>query len=194
MLSKPLMAFAILSLTLLVNGCGSVLATLEKDKIAEDPGTRSIATRVLDESIETKAVVNIRAEDPRFDLAHFTVLSFNGYVLIAGQVPFSDMIEIAANEIRQLEGVRRIYNELEAAPNTDAARRTKDAWISTQVRSRLLFTPDTPAARVSVFTEKGVVYLMGLLTKEEADRVAAAAAKVSDVVRVVRLFEEVRYE
>ena len=43
--------------------------------------------------------------------------------------------------------------------------------------------------RVKVVTENGVVYLMGLATQEEADRISATAADLSGVQRVVRLFE-----
>jgi osmotically-inducible protein OsmY len=38
-------------------------------------------------------------------------------------------------------------------------------------------------------TENSVVYLMGLLTEAEAERVSLEAAEVSSVERVVQLFE-----
>ena len=67
-----------------LTGCGSVLATLEVEPINTDPGKRSVAQQVLDESIETKAVVNLRAHNTAFDKAKFVVVAYNGYVLIAG--------------------------------------------------------------------------------------------------------------
>lgn len=178
-----------LCLTTLLTGCGSVLATFESDAIEEDPGERTLAQQVLDESIETKAIVNIRAADDAFDKASFNVVSFNGYVLITGEVPNQALKDQAANVLRQIEGVRRIYNELTVGPNSDAEAIANDAWVTTKVKTALLTASNTPAVRVKVITENGVVYLMGLLTPEEADRVAKATAGVIGVQRVVRLFE-----
>ena len=76
----------------LLTGCGSIMATFEADPITDDPGERTIAQQVLDQSIETKAVVNIRAANNAFDDAKFTVVAYNGYALICGQVPSKDLI------------------------------------------------------------------------------------------------------
>ena len=62
-------------------------------------------------------------------------------------------------------------------------------WITTKVKTVLLAASDVPSLRVKVVTENSVVYLMGLLTPEEADRTAKATADIEGVERVVRLFE-----
>lgn len=187
---QKLFVFAqLVLLSATLSGCGSMLATFESDAIEEDPGSRSLAQQVEDESIETKAIVNIRAKDESFDDAHIIAVSYNGFVLLAGQVQTAKMKNDAADVVRKIPGVRRIYNEFEIAQPTELGVRSGDTWITTQVKSKLLFYSDTPSSRVKVVTENGVVYLMGLLSTEEADRVANAAAEVSGVKRVVRLFE-----
>lgn len=180
--------FIILALACLT-GCGSVLATFESNSIEDEPGERSLAEQVLDESIETKAVVNIRAANEAFDDLGFLVVSYNGYVLIAGEVPTQDLKDEAANVIREIEGVRRIYNELVIGPKSTSGTEANDVWLTTKVKTALLTDSEVPSLRVKVVTENGVVYLMGLLATEEANRTAAAAADVEGVKRVVRLFE-----
>ena len=106
-----------------------------------------------------------------------------------GQVPSEDLKTLATDVVRKIDGVRRIYNELEIGPETSAGTRTNDTWITTQVKTKLLASSDTPGTRVKVVTENSVVYLMGLLSAAEADRVALEAAEVSDAERVVKLFE-----
>ena len=177
------------SLFSLLTGCGSIMATFEADAIEDDPGERTVAQKVLDESIETKAVVNIRAARDAFDDAKFTVVAYNGYVLICGQVPTKDMIGEAANIVREIEGVRRIYNELTDSPNSTTEADATDAWLTTKVKTALLTHSGTPSLRVKVVTENSIVYLMGLLTPEEAQRVKEVAAEVSDVKKIVGLFE-----
>ncbi|MFK7975395.1 MAG: BON domain-containing protein, partial [Halioglobus sp.] len=89
-----------------------------------------------------------------------------------------------------LRGVRRIYNELELAAPSSGITRTSDTWITTKVKSWLLGVTSIQGHRVKVVTENGVVYLMGLASAAEADRIASETASINGVQRVVRLFEE----
>ena len=173
----------------LLSGCGTIMSSAGAGPIEEDPGERTFAQQMTDESIETKALVNINAADEAYDQAHLSVVSYNGFLLLVGQVPSEALKALATDVTRDLEAVRRIYNELEVGPETSAGTRTNDTWITTQVKSKLLASSDTPGRRVKVVTENAVVYLMGLLTAEEADRSALEAAEVKSVTRVVQLFE-----
>jgi osmotically-inducible protein OsmY len=178
-----------IALSLLLSGCGSMLATFESNTIQDDPGERTMAQQLADESIETKSIVNIHAANEAFDNAHLVVVSYNGYVLLAGQVISEQLKTQATDVVRQIRGVRRIYNELEVASPSSGMTRTSDTWITTKVKSWLLGDTSTEGLRVKVVTEDGVVFLMGMVTAEEADRIAAAAADIGGVQRVVRLFE-----
>ena len=176
-------------LTVLLSACGSLLATMEADTIEDDPGERTIGQLIEDDNIETKAIVNIHAADDAFDEAHIVVVSFNGYVLLAGQVASEDLKATATDVVRKIHGVRRIYNEMEVAAPSSGMTRTSDTWVTTKVKSWLLGSPDIQGTRVKVTTENGVVYLMGLATTEEAQRISDKAAGIGGVQRVVRLFE-----
>jgi osmotically-inducible protein OsmY len=175
--------------TLNLGGCGSFLATMQSDTIEDNPGERTLGQQLDDETIETKAVVNIHAADPAFDNAHLIVVSYNGYVLIAGQVENEALKAKATMVLRDIRDVRRIYNELEISAPSSAMTRTSDTWITAKVKSWLLGSSDIEGGRVKVVTENGVVYLMGLATKAEADRISESASDTSGVQRVVRLFE-----
>ena len=178
-----------LSLTGLLSGCGSIMSSAGAGPIEEDPGERTLGQQLTDESIETKAKVNINALDEGYDDAHLSIVSLNGFVLLAGQVPSEALKTLATDVVRKIEGVRRIYNELEIGPATSLGTRSNDTWITTKVKSKLLASSDTPGTRVKVVTENSVVYLMGLLTEEEADRVSLEAAEVRSAGRIVQLFE-----
>ena len=178
-----------LLLALTLGGCGSIMSSAGAGPIEEDPGERTLGQQMTDEGIETKAKVNITAASEGYDEAHLSVVSYNGFVLLVGQVPSGELKSLATDVVRKIEDVRRIYNELEIGKATGAGTRTNDTWITTQVKSKLLTSSDTPGRRVKVVTENSVVYLMGLLTEAEADRVALEAAEVSGAERVVQLFE-----
>ena len=176
-------------LILTLGGCGSIMSSAGAGPIAENPGERTLGQQMTDESIETKAKVNITAASEGYSAAHLSVISYHGFVLLVGQVPSDELKSLATDVVRKIADVRRIYNELEIGEATGAGTRTNDTWITTQVKSKLLASSDTPGRRVKVVTENSVVYLMGLLTEAEADRVALKAAEVSGAERVVQLFE-----
>jgi len=182
-------AIALLSGSLLLlSGCGSFLATMQSDSIEDDPGERTFGQFVEDNNIETKAIVNIHAADEAFHEAHISVVSYNGYVLLAGQVQAEKLKQQATDVVREIRGVRRIYNELEIAAPSSGMTRTSDAWITAKVKSYLIGSSETEGTRVKVLTETGVVYRMGLATQTEAERISAKAAGLGGVQRVVKLF------
>lgn len=189
---KNLLTLLIVVGTTLSVGCGSVLATLQAGPIEAAPTSRTLGQIIEDDNIETKSIVNIHAADSAFHDAHINVVSYNGFVLIAGQVNNEALKDKATDVVREIRGVRRIYNELELAAPSSGITRTSDTWITTKVKSWLLGSTDIQGSRVKVVTENGVVYLMGLASNQEADRIAEKTAGISGVQRVVRLFEIVQ--
>jgi len=179
----------LLTVALGLGGCASLLVAVDAGPIEEDPGERTLGSMLEDSNIETKAKVNIHAADEAFRDAHLVVVSYNGYVLLAGQVGSEALKTRATEVLREVRGVRRIYNELEIAAPSSAMTRASDAWISGKVKTWLLGSGDTEGTRVKVVTENGVVYLMGLATRAEAEQISELAAGIAGVQRVVRLFE-----
>lgn len=182
------LSIALSTLTLL-SGCGGMLASMGSEPIAEDPTRRSLGQSIEDESIETKAIVNINASNEAFKSARVDVDSYNGYVLITGQVPTQELKDQAAEVVKAIPKVRRIYNELELASPTSTLTRTSDGWLATKVKTVLLAREDIEGNRIDVVVENGVVFLMGLAYKVEGERAINAVSDVSGVQRVVSVFE-----
>ncbi len=185
------MKYSLASLALLfslaLSGCGSFFAAI--GPVEEDPGKRTKGARVEDESIETKSQRHIKELGEQFKEANISVTSFNGYVLITGQVPDESMKAKTSDGIRDIRGVRRIYNELVVSGNTSALTRSSDTWLTTKVKSSLLASEEIQGNRVTVVTEDGVVYLMGLVSQAEAERIVEVARSTGGVEKVVQIFE-----
>ncbi len=173
----------------LVQGCSSILSLGTADPIVENPGKRSTGSFIDDEIIETKAIVNIKKTDPELARAHIVITSYNGVVLLAGQVNSDRLRLLAASTTAKIPKVQRVYNELTISGATSGIARSNDGWITAKIKSKMLSTSTVPATRIKVVTENGIVYLMGLLTQEEGDRAAELARKTSGVQKVVRIFE-----
>ncbi len=57
------------------------------------------------------------------------------------------------------------------------------------MKTRFVEANKFSATHVKVVTERGVVYLMGIVSRTEADAAAQIAATTTGVARVVKLFE-----
>lgn len=178
----------IFSMTVL-SACSSLLSVTTADPIEDNNDERTTGSMLDDEIIETKALVNIDKADAALAQAHIVVVSFNRVVLLAGQVNSEEQRQLAASTVANIHNVRRVHNELTLSGTTSMLARSNDAWITTKVKSKMLAVSDVEGHRIKVITENGVVYLMGLVTREEADRAANLARKTAGVQKVVRIFE-----
>jgi osmotically-inducible protein OsmY len=184
---------ALLSLTictsLLVSGCAEVINVTTNKPIEMKANTRTMGAKLNDEEIETAAKVNVKKADPALEHAHVSIDSFNGIVLLTGQVPSEELRNLVADTVYKLNPVREIHNELVASEPTNFAARSQDAWISTKIKAQLLADSETESRRVHFVTENQTVFLMGMVTHAEADRIVNMVSHTADVQKVVKVFE-----
>ncbi len=181
----------LLTTTLLLNACVPLVVGGAATTASVAHDRRTTGSVVEDQSIKLR-IRNALNKDPELSKqAHINITSFNGIVLLSGEAPTSAMHKRAGDIARRAEKVRRVHNELQIAAPSSMMSRTSDAWITTKVKSSLLaikqkgFDP----TRVKVVTENGTVYLMGLVTRSEADAATEEARKNKGVQRIVKLFE-----
>jgi osmotically-inducible protein OsmY len=148
---------------------------------------RSVGAQADDEAIELK-VANTR--NSRWgDTVHINVTSYNGMVLLCGEAPDAEIKKTMEDITRTTDKVRRVYDEVEVRPATSMSERTNDTYITSKVKGRFLEQSQFSPTHVKVVTERSVVYLMGLVRKDEGDSAARIASTTSGVTRVVKLFE-----
>ncbi len=179
----------LLSVFCILSGCVTMLDATSDGPIEPDPGKRTFGAYVDDQRLEAMIQVNLRKADPRLADAHVNVMSFNGVVLLTGEVPSSDLRQAAGETVRAISKVRQVHNELLVQSNSTVFSRTNDNWIATKLRSKILANRDIESERVKIVVENRVVFLMGLLTREEANLVSGIAAEISGVEKVVRVIE-----
>lgn len=170
-----------------LSGCAVVAAGGAGAAVASD--RRTTGTMVDDQAIELRVSNAIFRDDELKRQAHINVTAFNGVVLLTGETPTEPQRDRAVEAARHVDGVRRVHNEIFISPPTSVSSRAQDTWITTKVKSKLLANKQVKGTHVKVVTEYRVVYLMGLLTRAEADAAAEAARYVEKVERVVTLFE-----
>ena len=122
---------------------------------------------------------------------HVVVTSFNYTVLLTGEVPTAQAKARAAKIVGEVPQVKTVVNELQIAGTSSATSRSSDAYITSKVKSGFLGNGKFRPTDVKVVTEAGVVYLLGLVTREEADAATDITRGTGGVQKVVRVFEYV---
>ena len=189
MTSTPLARLALVAALALpvLSGCAAVVVGAVAGGALVATDRRSTGAQVDDTTIETKVAATI--ESRYGSRAHIATTSYNGMVLLSGEAPDSAIAQDAVAIARGTDRVRNVYNEVAIMPPTDLATRTNDSYTTSKVKARFVEANKFSATHVKVVTERGIVYLMGVVSRDEANAAAEVASTTSGVVRVVRLFE-----
>ncbi|EWG98675.1 BON domain-containing protein [Halomonas sp. BC04] len=174
---------------LILAGCTTVTGVTNPGTIDENYGKRTLGAQVEDESIETKIAHNLRRGDARLGDARINVDSYNAIVLLTGQVPSDELKQKATEIAREVRNVRDVHNELSVAANLPASQRMSDTWINTRIRTSLATDETIDTSRLRFITENASVYVMGIVTRAEADRIVNAISRIGGVQRIVKVFD-----
>jgi osmotically-inducible protein OsmY len=172
---------------LLLSGCPAAIvgAGALTYGVAED--RRTSGTMIDDDNIETRVSRGVR--ERYGENTHVNVTSFNRSVLLTGEVP-EDARKTEIEKLAQGAGnVRNVTNELQLGAPSSLSARANDSYITTKVKGRLLDANKVNPIHVKVVTEAGVVYLMGIVTDQEANDAVDVARNTGGVVKVVRIFD-----
>ena len=169
-------------------GCTPLLiggAVVGGTMVASD--RRSTATQLEDQLIESKA--GSRIHELLGERGRVTVTSYNRLVLLTGDVATGSDKAAVERVVLRVDSVRTVVNELAVTGSPSLSTSTNDTLLSAQVKASLVGAKGLYSNTVKVVTERGIVYLLGRVTEQEATRASDLARGVTGVSKVVRVFE-----
>jgi osmotically-inducible protein OsmY len=174
----------------LLDGCAAVLVGGAATAGAMHD-RRSVGTVLDDQTIQIAAVDRIYQERERFARTRIKAVTHNGVVLLIGEVSDEALKARAEERVFELQGVKRVVNELAIAEPPGMWRRSVDTVLTSRVKAALLGVdlPEFDASRINVTSVRGEVYLMGLVRQAEADAAVERVRVVRGVQRVIKVFE-----
>jgi osmotically-inducible protein OsmY len=172
-----------------LSGCAGVLIGGAATGASVATDARTAGTMLDDETIELKAAKYLTDNKELFDKTHINFTSYNNIVLVTGEAPTEALRDQVINMVRGIEKVRKVYDQITISAPSSMVSRSSDTLITGKVKTQLFSLKDFPAGKIKVETEKGVVFLLGLVSQKVADRATDVARKVGGVQRVVKLFE-----
>ncbi len=148
---------------------------------------RASETYITDEGIEMRA--SSRIGEKFGERVHVNVTSYNRTALLTGEVP-DEATKIEVEKlVSKVPNIKSISNELQVAGISSLGARSNDAYITSKVKARFIDANQFIPNHVKVVTEAGVVYLLGLATKYEAEAAVEIARTTGGVSKVVRVME-----
>jgi len=170
-----------------LGGCAALLVGGAVGGVLVYQDRRTSGTVVDDEGLEAKSAMRIR--DTIGERGHINVTSYNRVLLVTGEVPTEADKAAVGAALERMDNVKGVLNELVVAPASSLGDRSSDALITSKVKASLVDARDLFANAYKVVTERGVVYLMGIVTEREAERGAQIARGVAGVKKVVKAFD-----
>ena len=189
-MKKVIILSALLISSTILSSCAPIVqGAAAVTTVATMSNDRRTMGEILDDKTLYMNLGNIVSKDSMLDDAHINFNVYNKSVLIAGEVPTEDLKNYLEELIKKkAPKANQLINEVEVMPNSSYLARAKDGVISVQIEALFLDQEVFHPAHVSVLTERATVYLMGSVTKREAEHATNVASKAKNVKKVVKLF------
>ena len=167
----------------IVQGAAAVttVATMSNDR-------RSMGEIIDDKNLYTN-LVNIVRKDPILEDSHISFEVYDDSVLMTGETPSADIKNHLENTIKtNAKKMKQLINEVAVMKNSSYLERAKDGVITVQIETLFLNQEVFHPTHIRIHTQRGTVYLMGAVTKREAEHATNVASKAKNVKKVVKLF------
>ena len=182
-----LWAIAVGAMANALSGCAPLIVGGAVAAVAVAEDRRTSGVFIDDENIENRALLKVKS---RFgSQVHVNITSYNRHVLISGEAATEAVKRDVEGEVMSVGGIKRVFNELSVGESRGVMSVSNDTRLTTLVKTRFLEANRFQANHVKVVTEAGVVFLMGIVKRSEAEAASQLASTTSGVSRVVRLFE-----
>ena len=180
---------ALAAATLLAQGCAPlIVGGIAAGTALVVTDRRTTGTQVDDQTIEMRIADELTA-GLQGGPVRISIDSFERKVLLTGEVPDEKVKADAGAIAARSLNVRAVVNELTIAAPTTMSQRVSDTTLGGSVRAAFLGTSDIAFNSVKIVTDRGVIYLMGVVTEREGEVAAQVASRVSGVRRVVKVFD-----
>ena len=153
---------------------------------------RTPGVQAIDNGIEMQA--NAALSKKFGDNAHINVTSFNQKVLLTGEAKDADIKGEAEAYVKAMKNARTVFNEIVIGPNSTYTARANDSYLESKIKTQMIFTDKLPSNSMSIVAEGTSVYLMGILTQNEADLAKKVASNTNGVKDVYVYFDIISEE
>jgi osmotically-inducible protein OsmY len=172
-----------------LQGCAAVAVVAITTGASMATDRRSIGNQIDDQSIQVEAYNEIAKNKILSEETNLHLTSVNGSVLIVGQSPTTYLRDQAIKIIHEIKGVVKVHNQIRIGNVAAITTQTNDIWLTSKVKTALFSSNKVNGKNIKVVTENGEVFLMGIVSKNEADAAVNITRNINGVNKVFKAFE-----
>jgi len=188
-MSRRLLYFPLLILLLCSCSTGVSVATSGAQAVYDHQNWQR---KIQDYYISQQAYEKIYKDTDRYKEMHVSVAAYHSDVLLTGEVTSESARLQIYQIVKKIPEVQETYNHLTLAAPSSTLIRASDGWITAKVKAKLMAMNDINPEAIKVVTENGTVYLMGIVTPDQADIAFDIAGSTDGVQTVVKHFYYMR--
>ena len=189
-MKKVILLCVILASSFILSSCSPIVqGAAAVTTVATMSNDRRSAGEILDDKTLDLKLSSIVRRDTILEDMHINFMVYNKAVLITGESPSIEARDYLEKQVkRNAPKMKQLINEVAVMPNSGYLSRAKDGVITVQIETIFLNQEVFHPTHVRVMTERRIVYLMGSVTKREAEHATNLATKAKNVDKVVKLF------
>lgn len=178
-----------LAATLMLQGCAAGVIAVGAG-VATDSAmdNRTVGTQIDDRTLSLRVTHELGTHKELWEDSNLTPVVLDGQVLMIGQTPTPQMRDQVTEIVKNVNGVRKVLNEVRLGQPVSVSTKARDTWITTKVKTQL-YSNKIPPGRIKVITENSEVFLVGVVTEKQASEAVEAARYVDGVSRVIKFFK-----
>ncbi|MFT6898701.1 MAG: osmotically-inducible protein OsmY [Paraglaciecola sp.] len=186
--SSKILGISLLALSLM-QGCAALLVGAGVGAASAAHDRRTLGTQLDDKTIASRISIALSENEAIEKQANINVHVFNGSVLLVGQAPNESLIRQAQQLAESINNVEKLHNQVRLAKPISASTTTHDVWLASKIKAKLIADKRVDGFHIHVAVENSEVFLMGLVSTNEADSAANSARNVDGVTQVIKAFE-----
>ena len=189
-MKKVILLCALLASSFIFSSCSPIVqGAAAVTTVATMSNDRRSAGEILDDKTLDLKLSSIVRKDEILEDMHLNFMVYNKAVLMTGESPSNEARDYLEKQIkRNAPKMKQLINEVAVMPNSGYLSRAKDGIITVQIEALFLDQEVFHPSHVRVMTERRTVYLMGSVTKREAEHATNLATRAKNVDKVVKLF------
>ena len=189
-MKKVILLCALLASSFILSSCSPIVqGAAAVTTVATMSNDRRSAGEILDDKNLDFKLSSIVKKDEILEDMHINFMVYNKAVLMTGESPSTEARDYLEKQVKiNAPKIKQLINEVAVTPNSGYLSRAKDGIITVQIETLFLDQEVFHPTHIRVMTERRIVYLMGSVTKREAEHATNLATRAKNVDKVVKLF------
>ncbi|MDP5041039.1 MAG: BON domain-containing protein [Paraglaciecola sp.] len=189
LLYKNKTAILVLAVFISLQGCAALVVGAGVGAASAAHDRRTLGAQVDDKTSASRISVALSDVDALKNQTSITVQVFNGTALLVGQAPTNELIQLAQTTASSVNNIKKLHNQIRLGSPISTGDAAKDVWLASKVKTLLLADKRIDGLNIEIEVENGEVFLMGLVSQQEADIAVDITRNIDGVKQVVKAFE-----